>query len=114
MATAMGICRKTGRIDSGNILKTDAMTNPKIANTIHRPNNRIARNRNRTRGFNTRPAMSPTVWPRLRRLTTSEPKSCTAPMKMDPNNTQHNAGTQPHIIAMAGPTMGPVPAMLVK
>ena len=59
-------------------------------------------------------AMSPIDWPRFRKLTTSAPKSCTAPMKIDPNNTQHNAGIQPHMMAIAGPTIGPVPAMLVK
>ena len=114
MATAMGICRKTGRIDSGNILNTAAITRPKIASTIHRPNSRISRNRIRTRGFSTRPAMSPMVCPRFRRLMTKAPKSCTAPMKIDPNSTHIKAGTQPHMMAIAGPTIGPVPAMLVK
>ena len=48
------------------------------------------------------------------RETTKAPKSCTAPMKIDPNNTHSNAGSQPQKTAMAGPTIGPVPAMLVK
>ena len=55
-----------------------------------------------------------TVCPLLRNDTTSDPRSCTAPMKIDPNTTQSSAGSQPHITAMAGPTIGPVPAMLVK
>ena len=42
------------------------------------------------------------------------PKSCTAPIKIDPKTTQRSAGTQPHMMAMAGPTIGPVPAMEVK
>ena len=58
--------------------------------------------------------MSPTVWPLLRIETTSAPKSWTAPMKIDPKTTQSNAGTQPHITAIAGPTIGPVPAIEVK
>ena len=43
-----------------------------------------------------------------------EPKSCTAPMKMEPMRTHRRAGSQPQMMAMAGPTMGPVPAMEVK
>ncbi len=35
-------------------------------------------------------------------------------MKIDPNTTQSNAGSQPQNTAIAGPTIGPVPAMLVK
>ena len=58
--------------------------------------------------------MSPTVWPRLRSETTNDPRSCTAPIKIDPNTTQTKAGTQPHITARAGPTIGPVPAIDVK
>ena len=61
-----------------------------------------------------RPAASPMVWPRLRRLTTSEPKSWTAPTKIDPSTTHSSAGSQPQKTAIAGPTIGPVPAMLVK
>ena len=42
------------------------------------------------------------------------PKSCTAPITTLPTNTQSSAGTHPQMMAMAGPTMGPVPAMEVK
>ena len=35
-------------------------------------------------------------------------------IKIDPSNTHSRAGNQPQNTAMAGPTMGPVPAMLVK
>ena len=62
----------------------------------------------------TRPAMSPTVWPRFLMETTSDPKSCTAPISIDPNSTQSKAGTHPQITATAGPTIGPVPAIEVK
>ena len=75
---------------------------------------RIRRNRNLTLGVMTLPAMSPTVCPLFLSETTRAPKSWTAPMKMEPNNTQRSAGTQPHMTARAGPTMGPVPAMEVK
>ena len=68
---------------------------------------RMERKRMRVRGASTRPAMSPTVWPRLRIETTSEPKSCTAPIRMEPKSTQRSAGTQPQMTASAGPTNGP-------
>jgi len=42
---------------------------------------------------------------------TIAPKSCTAPMKMLPTTTQITAGTQPQIMPIAGPTIGPVPAI---
>ena len=41
-------------------------------------------------------------------------KSCTAPIRIEPKTTQSRAGTQPHMMAMAGPTIGPVPAIEVK
>lgn len=58
--------------------------------------------------------MSPTVCPRLRNETTRAPKSCTAPIRMEPKSTQSRAGSHPQMTATAGPTMGPVPAMDVK
>ena len=35
-------------------------------------------------------------------------------MKIEPSTTHNSAGTQPHMMAIAGPTIGPVPAMEVK
>ena len=35
-------------------------------------------------------------------------------MRIEPNTTHSRAGTHPHMMAMAGPTMGPVPAIEVK
>jgi hypothetical protein len=58
--------------------------------------------------------MSPTVWPRFRIETTSAPKSCTAPIRIDPKKTHKSAGSHPHMTAIAGPTIGPVPAIDVK
>ena len=112
--TAMGICTTHGKIAAGYCLNTAAITKPKMASTTVSAMNKVKRNNNRTRLFSKRPAMSPTVWPLLRRLTTKAPKSCTAPMRMEPNTTQSSAGTQPHMIAIAGPTIGPVPAIEVK
>ena len=66
------------------------------------------------RGEIIRPAICPTVWPRFRSETTKAPKSCTAPIKTQPNKTHSKAGNHPQNTAMAGPTIGPVPAMLVK
>ena len=41
------------------------------------------------------------------------PKSCTAPIKMEPNTTHSIAGSQPQITAIAGPMMGDEPAIEV-
>ncbi len=42
------------------------------------------------------------------------PKSCTAPANTVPSTTHRNAGSQPQITAIAGPTMGAAPATEVK
>ena len=110
----MGICTTQGKMAAGYCLKTAAMTNPKIARTTVNAMKRIKRKSKRTRLFSKRPAMSPTVCPLLRKLTTKAPKSCTAPIRMEPNTTHKRAGTQPHMMAIAGPTIGPVPAIEVK
>ena len=103
-----------GKIAEGYILKTEAMTSPKIAKTIVKAINKIERKSSRALGASTLPATSPTVCPRLRIDITREPKSCTAPIKIDPKMTQRSAGSQPHTTARAGPTIGPVPAIEVK
>ena len=72
------------------------------------------RNSRRIKGLMTRPAISPTVCPRLRRDTTKAPRSWTAPMKIEPKSTHNKAGSHPQSTARAGPTIGPVPAMEVK
>ena len=110
----MGIWMRQGKMEVGKSLNTAAITSPKIARTMVSARNRIARKRMRVRGESTRPEISPTVCPLLRIEMTSAPKSCTAPMKIDPNNTHSSAGSQPQITASAGPTMGPVPAIEVK
>ncbi len=114
MHTARGIWTRQGKIAEGNIRKTAAITSPKIASTMVRPMKSTIMNSRRTRRLSSRPATSPMVWPLLRRLTSRLPKSCTAPMKIEPNTTQTRAGSQPQSTPMAGPTMGPVPAMEVK
>ncbi len=91
-----------------------AITSPKMAITTISTKNSTIRNRTRARGEIIRPAMSPIDWPRDRSDTTRAPKSCTAPMNMEPSNTHNSAGSQPQNIAMAGPTIGPVPAIDVK
>ena len=85
-----------------------------MASTTVSAKNSTSKNKTRVRGEINRPATSPTLCPSFRRLTTSAPKSWTAPMKMQPKTTHNTAGNQPQKTAMAGPTMGPVPAMLVK
>ena len=94
---AIGICRKTGSVDSGNCTNTLAITQPKIASTIQRANSKRMRNSSRTRRLSSRPATSPTVMPRLRRLTTSAAMSCIAPMKIEPiKHPQHRRPPAPH------------------
>ena len=51
------------------------------------------------------------VCPLWRSDANSEPKSCTAPMKMPPISTHRSTGTQPNTAAWMGPLMGPAPAM---
>ena len=114
IARARGICTSTGKIAAGYCLSTAAITSPKIARTIQSATIRMTRKSVRTRGPRRSPATSPTVRPLFLSETASAPRSCTAPMKIAPRTTQMIAGTQPHITAMAGPTMGPVPAIEVK
>ena len=52
------------------------------------------------------------VFTRLRTDATSAPRSWTAPMKIAPKTTQSSAGSQPHVTATAGPTIGPAPAIV--
>jgi len=111
---AMGSCVHTGMTDSGKMAKTDAMTTPNMATTIQRAKKMISMNRNLTRLPMMLPVRSPMVRPSFRRDMTIEPKSCTAPMKIEPMRIHTRAGSHPQIMAMAGPTMGPVPAMEVK
>lgn len=90
------------------------MTTPKMAMTIQSAKKMISMKRNLTRGLMMLPAMSPMERPWFRKEITIEPKSCTAPMKMEPIRIQTSAGTQPQMMAMAGPTIGPVPVIEVK
>ena len=114
IAMAIGICIIHGKIADGYILNTEAITSPKMAKTIVRAINKIDRKSNRALGAKTLPATSPTVCPRFLRETTRAPKSCTAPINIEPKITQRSAGTHPQITASAGPTIGPVPAIEVK
>jgi hypothetical protein len=68
----------------------------------------------RVRGLMYLEVNSDTDLPWFRMEMISAPKSCTAPITMEPTNTHSSAGTQPQMTAMAGPTIGPVPAMEVK
>ena len=74
----------------------------------------MIKKRVRTRGLITVPATSPIERPRCRALMTSAEKSCAAPMKTVPTQTQTSAGNQPQMTAMAGPTMGAAPAIDAK
>ena len=78
-------------------------------------NNRIKiRNISLARGLIIVEVISAMERPFSFRLTTSAPKSCTAPIKMVPITIQTRAGSQPQYAAMQGPIMGAAPAMDVK
>ena len=98
----------------GYMVKRMPMTSAKTAIMSQSSKKMISRKRVRTRLFTTSAARSPMERPSFRSEMTRAPKSCTPPKKMDPKKTQSTAGTQPQITAMAGPTMGPSPAMEVK
>ena len=110
----MGISIQTGKTDCGYMAKMMAMIKPKIAITIHSSSRTIRKKIVLVRLFTYFDVISEIDFPWLRRDITSAPKSCTAPMTMVPTSTQIRAGTQPQITPIAGPTMGPVPAMEVK
>ena len=101
-------------IAAGYCRNTAAITSPKIASTIVNATTRTIKNNRRTLGPSTSPATSPTVRPSFRIDTTSDPKSWTAPIVIDPTTIHTSAGNQPQITANAGPTIGPVPAIEVK
>ena len=85
-----------------------------MAKTIVRDINRTNKKKIFALGVIIRPAISPTVCPRFLIEITKAPKSCTAPMKIEPRITHKRAGNHPQNTAIAGPTIGPVPAILVK
>jgi hypothetical protein len=91
-----------------------AMIIPKIAITIRRARKTIAKNKNRTRELIYLAAISEILLPSFRIDIINAPKSWTAPIKILPRNTHKIAGNHPQIIPMAGPTIGPVPAIEVK
>ncbi len=96
------------------MLKTMAMTRPKTAITIHSSRKTIRKKKNRVRLLTYLEVYSEMDFPWLRMEMISAPKSCTAPMTTLPTNTHNRAGTHPQMMAIAGPTMGPVPAIEVK
>ncbi len=90
------------------MLKTTAMTRPKMAITIQSSSSTIRKKMVLVRGLMYLADTSEIDLPWFRSDMTKDPKSCTAPMTMVPTNTQIRAGTQPQMMAIAGPTMGPV------
>ena len=90
------------------------MVKAKTAITIQSSKKIISRKRVRTLLLMISAAKSPMDLPLALRETTRAPKSWTAPKKIEPKNTQITAGTQPQMIAIAGPTIGPRPEMEVK
>ncbi len=74
----------------------------------------MSRNSTRARPPMIDSASVPMELPLCRTDSQRVPKSWTAPAKTVPTTTQMNAGNQPQITAIAGPTMGAAPATEVK
>lgn len=109
----MGISHHIDNTDSGNNLNNTEITRQKIAITIKRMIKITSRNIVLIRGEITEAATSPILFPLCLSDNIIDPKSCTAPIKMHPKTTHISAGTHPHIMPIAGPTIGPVPAIEV-
>jgi hypothetical protein len=101
-------------MDVGNMLNIMAITRPKMEITIHKVRNTIKKKNTLVRRLIYLEVISEMDLPSLRMEIINALKSCTAPMITEPRKTQRMAGSQPHIIAIAGPTIGPVPAIEVK
>ena len=91
-----------------------AMANAKTAPTSQIRKKITIRNSTRERGPMKRSARLPTLCPPCRTLSTSAPKSCVAPIRIEPKTIQSMAGTQPQTIAIAGPRIGAAPAIEAK
>lgn len=74
----------------------------------------ISRNNIRARGPMMSLVTSPMVCALCRIEANSAAISCTPPISTQPTNTQMIAGSQPQYTAMAGPRIGPSPAMEAK
>ena len=98
----------------GNCENRVAIIYAKTAITIHVRKKIIVRNSARALLPMIIPVKSPMEWPLFFAESTKHPKSCTAPMKIVPKTTHSTAGSQPHITAIAGPTIGAAPATDVK
>ena len=110
---AIGICIQTGNTDEGYILNIMAITRPNMAITMRSARKTIIKNAYLTLLFIYLEVVSAMETPLFLMDTTSAPKSWTAPITMEPMSIHSIAGTQPQIIPIAGPTIGPVPAIEV-
>src|SRR5680860_1850628 len=97
---AIGISHHTGNTDPGNMANTTAITSPKIAIIIHSSRNTITKNRNRVRVLTYLEVYSAIDFPWFLMEITRAPKSCTAPMMIDPAKIQIRAGTHPQITCL--------------
>ena len=100
--------------DVGTASKSPAMAMAKTARTSQVRSMTKMRNISRVRGLIIEEVISAIDLPFSFRLTTSAPKSCTAPMKMVPITIQTRAGSQPQYAATQGPMIGAAPAIDVK
>ena len=111
---AMGTSSQTASTDWGYMEKMMAITRPKMAITIHSSRNTIRKKKNLVRLLTYLAVYSEMDLPWLRMEMIRAPKSCTAPITILPTKIHSIAGSQPQMMAIAGPTIGPVPAIDVK
>ena len=91
-----------GNTALGCATKSPAIAIANTASTSHTRTSTKHMNIRRARPLSTVPATSAIERPFSRTLTTSAPKSCTAPMKIAPSTTQIRAGSQPQYARRRG------------
>ena len=112
--SAMAKVPHTGSTAPGLPMKRLAITTANTAFTRSSKKKMISKNRTRARLPMSDSASVPIELALCRVEIQRVPRSCTAPAKIVPSTTQRNAGSQPQITAIAGPTIGAAPATDVK
>ena len=104
----------TGKTAVEYLVNKPDMVLAKTAKTSHVKHIIKIRNRIRILLFIVEAEISATDLPFSFKLSTKAPKSCTAPIKIEPRTTHERAGSQPQYTAMQGPIIGAAPAIDVK
>ena len=114
MTTATTMALHAGITLLGVAINAPEMTTAKTALTMSSSRKITIMNSVRARWLTTSPVREPTERAWLRMLAQMDPKSCTPAKNMVPRMTQRNAGSQPQMTAIPGPTIGAAPATAVK